>query len=89
MLQRSAVQAAARGARRWWAARPAERAARPASQAAAGPASFGTPGDLRRAEGLSLPVGALAGVFGSVAGSGGAAVVTPLVSKSSPSIPQR
>ncbi|PRW32592.1 4-toluene sulfonate uptake permease [Chlorella sorokiniana] len=47
------------------------------------------PGEERPNPLLSLPVGGMAGVVGSVAGSGGAAVIVPLVSKACPSIPQR
>ncbi|GAB4817746.1 hypothetical protein N2152v2_004792 [Parachlorella kessleri] len=50
-------------------------------------------GDIANANRLSLPVAALAGIFGSVAvclsGSGGAAVIAPLISRGSPGIPQR
>ena len=45
--------------------------------------------DLQRARRLAVPVGAAAGVVGSVAGSGGAAVVVPLLSQPCPAIPQR
>lgn len=66
---------------------------RAASSAAAAesPAAEQLAADLRRAAGplVSLPVGGMAGVVGSVAGSGGAAVIVPLVSKVCPSIPQR
>ena len=66
---------------------------RAASSAAAAesPAAEQLAVDLRKAAQplLSLPVGGMAGVVGSVAGSGGAAVIVPLVSKACPSIPQR
>lgn len=44
---------------------------------------------LARARRMAGPVGVAAGVVGAVAGSGGAAVIVPLISRSCGAIPQR
>ena len=56
---------------------------------AAAAVAHGTPADVLLARRLSVPVGAAAGIVGSVAGSGGAAVIVPLISARATSIAQR